>query len=291
MVKRYVAGLAAVLILAMPARAATVAVGPQYGSTHVYVAPDRLDAFVTSFIATFGGHASKPATITVTPAPSSAVGRFVATPIGLLSVFAYTTPIPYPFGEERTGYLVTDMDAAVTAAREAGAEIVVAPFADAIGRDAIIRWPGGVEMQLYWHTTAPSAPPLAAVPDNRVYVSPDRADVFVRDFAQFSGGHVTDDDHAAPGVEIGRPAETYRRIRLTSAFGDMTVLVTEGHLPWPYGREVTGYQAADLSATLSKARAAGVDILAGPYSGGGRDAAMVRFPGGYIAEIHAVRPR
>jgi predicted enzyme related to lactoylglutathione lyase len=209
--------------------------------------------------------------------------------VGLLSVFAYTTPIPYPFGEERTGYLVTDMDAAVAAARQAGAEIVVAPFADAIGRDAIIRWPGGVEMQLYWHTTAPSAPPLGTVPDNRVYVPPDQADVFVRDFAQFSDGRVVDDDHAAPGIEIGRPGETYRRVRLTSLFGDMTVLVTDGHLPWPYGREITGYQVADLSATLAKARAAGADILAGPYGAGGRDAAMVRFPGGAIAEIHAMR--
>jgi predicted enzyme related to lactoylglutathione lyase len=290
MVKPFVAGLAVALVLAMPAHAATVAVGPQYGSTHVYVAPDQLDAFVTSFLAIFGGHASPPTVMTVTPTPSSAIGRFVATPAGLLSVFAYTTPIPYPFGEERTGYLVTDMDAAVTAARAAGAEIVVAPFADAIGRDAIIRWPGGVEMQLYWHTTAPSAPPLASVPDNRVYVSSDQADVFVRDFARFSGGRVIDDDHAAPGIEIGRPGATYRRIRLASLLGNITVLVTDGHLPWPYGREVTGYQVADLPATLAKARAAGVDILAGPYSGGGRDAAMVRFPGGIIAEIHAVRP-
>ena len=41
-------------------------------------------------------------------------------------------------------YLVTDMDAAVRAAKKAGAAILVAPFPDAIGRDAIVQWPGGV---------------------------------------------------------------------------------------------------------------------------------------------------
>jgi hypothetical protein len=33
----------------------SVGVGAQYDSTHVYVAPDDLDRFVTSFKATFGG--------------------------------------------------------------------------------------------------------------------------------------------------------------------------------------------------------------------------------------------
>ena len=37
----------------------SVAVGPQYGATHVYVAPSDLDNFVTSLIATFGGTKSR----------------------------------------------------------------------------------------------------------------------------------------------------------------------------------------------------------------------------------------
>jgi hypothetical protein len=74
----------------------------------------------------------------VTPAPSSTISQVVLTPVGFLSVFGFKTPIPYPFGEERMGYLVT----AVAAAHRAGAEVVVAPFPDAISRDAIIRWPG-----------------------------------------------------------------------------------------------------------------------------------------------------
>jgi hypothetical protein len=41
------------------ATAAAVAVGPQYDTTHVYVAPDDFDRFVASLIATFGGTKSQ----------------------------------------------------------------------------------------------------------------------------------------------------------------------------------------------------------------------------------------
>jgi hypothetical protein len=266
-----------------------VAVGPQYDSTHVYVPPDQVERFAASFIATFGGRSSKPMEVKVTPTASSALSEIVFSPVGILSVFGFKTPIPYPFGEERTGYLVTDIDAAVASARRAGAEIIVSPFPDAIGRDAIIRWPGGVAMQLYWHNTTPSYSPLATVPENRIYVSSDEADAFIREFSSFSGGHAVADDPAAPGAEIGRPGDSYRRIRLTSTFGKMTIFVTDGHLPWPYGREVSGYEAANLAETLAKAQAAGAEVLNGPYAAEDRDAAMVRFPGGYIAEIHAPR--
>ena len=47
-----------------------VAVGPQYSSTHVYVAPSDFDRFVASFIATFGGTTSKTGVFTITPTPS-----------------------------------------------------------------------------------------------------------------------------------------------------------------------------------------------------------------------------
>ena len=92
-------------------------------------------------------------------------------------------------------------------------------------------------MQLYWHKVAPNAPPLETIPEDRVYLSPDDADAFIRDFATFAQGKVTDDDPKAPGIEIGRPGETYRRVRIESTFGKMVVLVTDGHLPFPYGRE------------------------------------------------------
>ena len=70
----------------------------------------------------------------------------------------------------------------------------------------------------------------------------------------------------APGIEIGRPSDTYRRIRIQSNFGKLTVLVTDGHLPYPYGREMTGYEVANLADTLAKAKAAGVAILVAPYT-------------------------
>jgi predicted enzyme related to lactoylglutathione lyase len=265
-----------------------LAVGPQYDTTHVYVAPEDFDRFVTSFVATFGGSTSKQGVFTVTPTPSSTMSQLVFTPVGTLSVFGFNTPVPYPFGAERTGSLVTDFDAAVRAARTSGADVIVAPFNDPIGRDAIVQWPGGVNVQLYWHTTAPNYATLQTIPENRVYVSPDRADAFIRSFVLFSGGTVVGDDAQAPGVEIGRPSETYRRVRIASTFGNVAVLVTDGHLPYPYGRELTGYETLDLDTTLAQAKLAGARVLVEPYSADDRRSAFVQFPGGYIAEVHAL---
>src|ERR1700688_4825908 len=180
---------------------ASVAVGPQYDTTHVYVAPEEFDRFVASLIATFGGRTSKQGVFTVTPTPSSTMSQLVLTPVGTVSVFGFKTPVPYPFGLERTGYLVTDMDEAGRAAKATGADVFVASFNDPIGRDAIIQWPGGVNTQLYWHTTVPSYTALQTIPENRVYVSPDRADAFVRSFVAFSRGSVVSDESRAPGAE------------------------------------------------------------------------------------------
>ena len=266
-----------------------VAVGPQYDTTHVYVAPQDFDKFVASLLATFGGATTKQGVFTVTPTPSLTMSQLVLTPAGTVSVFGFKTPVPHPFGVERTGYLVTDLDGSVKAAQADGADVLVSPFNDPIGRNAVIQWPGGVNMQLYWHTTPPSYPALKTIPENRVYVSPERADSFIRSFLEFSHGKVLSDDPHAPGLEIGRGSDTVRRIRITSQFGVLAVFVTDGHLPYPYGRELTGYEVANLGETLKKARAAGATVLVEPYSLGDRRAAMVRFPGGYIAEIHSIR--
>jgi hypothetical protein len=274
---------------AQTAGTASVAVGPQYDTTHVYVAPEDFDRFVASLIGTFGGATTKQGVFTVTPTPSSTMSQLVLTPVGTVSVFGFKTPTPYPFGLERTGYLVTDMGEAIRVAEATGADVIVSPFKDPIGQDAIIQWPGGVNTQLYWHTTAPSYTPLQTIPENRVYVSPDRVDAFVRSFLAFSHGTVVSDDARAQGIEIGRPAETYRRVRLESKFGKLTALVTDGHLPYPYGRETTGYEVASLADTLAKAKAAGVKILVSPYQTEERNAAVVQFPGGYIAEIHSIK--
>ena len=267
-----------------------VAVGPQYDTTHVYVASEAFDRFVASLVATFGGTTTKEGVFTVTPTPSSTMSQLALTHAGTVSVFGFKTPVPYPFGVERTGYLVTDMDAAIRAARSAGADVIVSTFNDPVGRDAIIQWPGGVNMQLYWHTKAPSYPALTTIPENRVYVSADRVAAFTRSFLTFSHGKIIADEARAAGIEIGRPSDTYRRIRIESKFGLLTAVVTDGHLPYPYGREMTGYEVTNLTDTLAKAKGAGASVLVNPYTASGRDAAIVQLPGGYIAEIHSPTP-
>jgi hypothetical protein len=78
-------------------------------------------------------------------------------------------------------------------------------------------------------------------------------------------------------------------VRIESKFGKLTALVTDGHLPYPYGREVMGYEVTNLADTLAKAKVAGVKILVSPYQAEERDAVVVQFPGGYIAEIHSTK--
>jgi predicted enzyme related to lactoylglutathione lyase len=270
-----------------PAQTPDVSVGAQYDSTHAYVAPADFDRFVGSFVATFGGKASQRATVTVTPASSQTYSQVALTPAGTVSAFGFLTPIPFPFGSERCGYMVTDLDAAVTAARSDGASILVAQFSDPIGRDALIQWPGGVVMQLYVHFTRPVYPALATIPENRFYLAPEDADAFLRDFEAFAHARVVADVSNAPGVEIGRPGYSYRRVDLQSGFGNVRAIVTDGHLPYPYGRERTGYAVDNLDDTLRKAIASGASILMPAFTSGGRTSAMIEFPGGYVAEIHS----
>jgi hypothetical protein len=126
------------------------------------------------------------------------------------------------------------------------------------------------------------------VPENRVYISQLRSAAFVKSYLRFSHGKIVSDEPKAPGIEIGRADDTYRRIRIESTFGKLTAFVTDGHLPYPYGRELTGYEVTNLNETLAKAKSAGVTVLVEPYKSGDRGSAMVLFPGGYIAEIHSL---
>jgi hypothetical protein len=265
-----------------------IAVGPQYDTTHVYVPPEKMASFIASWKATFGGTSTAQATVDVTPTPSETKSQLVLSPVGTLSVFGFLTPVPHPFGAERTGWLLKDFDQGVGHALASGADVIVAPWKDPIGRDTIIQFPGGVNTQLYWHTTAPSYPKLATVPENRLYISPNAVNAFLRVYLKFTSGTiVTDDPHADAG-EIGRPGEMYRRITISSPFGETSVMVTDGHLPYPFGQETTGYRVARIDTSLSKAKAAGATVLWGPRSFADRSSAVVKFPGGYIAEIHSV---
>ena len=56
-----------------------LAVGPQYDTTHVYVAPDDVDKFAASFLATFGGQSTKQVVATVTPTASRTTSPHTAT--------------------------------------------------------------------------------------------------------------------------------------------------------------------------------------------------------------------
>jgi predicted enzyme related to lactoylglutathione lyase len=288
---RLPAFLSPIAFLLAPAAFATTpdySVGAQYDTTHVYVAPADVDAFVSSFTATFGGRSTKQVVVTVTPTPSSTSSQLVQTPVGTISVFGFRTPIPYPFGLERTGYLVSDLDQAVKAANAAGAATLVAPFDDPIGRDAVVAWPGGVNMQLYWHTKKPSYAAFEHVPENRIYLPAESADAFVKAFVTFAHGKVVSDDRNAPATDVGRKDGTYRRIRIESGYGKATVIVTNGQLAWPYGIELTGYEVTDLDGTLGRARDSGAKVVVAAHAEGDRRAAMVEFPGGYVAEIHSL---
>lgn len=266
------------------AAASAEAVGPQYDSVHVYVDPGQFDAFVDSWVATFGGTTSKASITHVTPTPSTTRSQLILSPVGTLSVFGFTTPVPYPFGTERGGWLMTDLDAGLAHAQAAGATTVVAPFDDPIGRDAVIQFPGGVNTQLYWHTTAPSYPPLRTVPDNRVYLSPGNVEPFLRSYGEFTGAAVDSDEPAADGALLGAPGTTFRQIHLSGPFGNTMVSVTDGHLPYPVGRELAGYAVDNVDTTIAKAKSAGAQVLSPPV--GAVKSAFLQFPGGYIAEIH-----
>lgn len=271
--------------------APTLAVGPQYDTTHVYVTPHDFDRFVKSFLGTFGGKTTEKKLVNITPTPSTTEWQAVSTPVGTLSVFGFTTPYPWPFGAERNGFLVSDFDAAVKAARTDGAGFLTAPFEDPIGRDAVIQWPGGVNMQIYWHTIAPHAPALASIPENRVYVAPEQADAFIHAYLAFSQGKVIEDNRKAPGIEIGEPFNTFRRVLIDSGFGKTLVFATDGQMPYPWGRETTGYEVKDLDATIWKAEALGVYVRVEPFDAAGRRSAFFEFPGGYVAEVHTPSKR
>jgi hypothetical protein len=85
---------------------------------------------------------------------------------------------------------------------------------------------------------------------------------------------------------VGQPGKTIRRVAIDSGYGKMVVFVSDGQLPWPYGRDMTGYETADLAATLA-GQGRRCRTLVAPFTANARQSAIVRFPGGYIAEIHA----
>jgi hypothetical protein len=75
---------------------------------------------------------------------SETLSDIVLPPVGTLSVFDFSTGIPYPFGQESVGDMVSDFSGGVADAARSGATVLVAPFDDLVGKDAIVQFPGGV---------------------------------------------------------------------------------------------------------------------------------------------------
>jgi hypothetical protein len=86
------------------------------------------------------GTKSQASLTSITPTPSETMWQAVFTPVGTFSVFGFKTPIPYPFGMERTGYLVSDFDAAIDSAKANHADVVVEHFQ--IRSAAMLSWLG-----------------------------------------------------------------------------------------------------------------------------------------------------
>jgi hypothetical protein len=268
----------------------SVGVGPQYDAPHVYVQPGTEQAFVKSWLATFGGTSTKPLLLDVTPTPSVTLSDIVLSPVGTLSVFEFKTGVPSPFGQETIGDMLANFPDGLKQAQRSGADLVVSPFNDPVGRDAVVQFPGGVDIQLWRHFQPVSFPKLATVPQSRVYLEPAAATAFIHDYLAFSGGRIIAAQNHVNGAQIGKPGSTFRQVLISSAFGQVLVIITNGWLPYPFGHESMGFVVPDLAATLTKAQAAGASVLWGPYHSRTLDNAIVQFPGGYITEIQQLQP-
>lgn len=262
------------------------AYGVEYDASHVYVQHGKLNAFIKSWEATFGGTNNPPTVFGITPTPSKALASIIHSPVGLLAAYDYQTPVPYPFGTEQTGFAVHGIDGAAQAARRTGATVPVAPWTGPVGREAVVRFPGGFSSQIWAQFDMSGFPPLATQPEFRVYLSADTVGAFLASYLRFTDGRIVSDTPAADGAELGAPGTTYHRIRIRTQFGNTVVLAGQGYWNYPYGRDTTGYTVSDVAATVAKATANGATVLAGPYHGADRTSAMLQFPGGYIAEIH-----
>ncbi|QNT78316.1 glyoxalase [Entomobacter blattae] len=257
--------------------------GQQNGFPHVYLKKGTLDAFTKSFVSTFGGTIQEGGTVQITPTKSSVQLAFIFSPVGSLSVFDFATALPAPFGQERTGFMVSDLQQALLTARQLGAKALIETFGDAIGNDAVIIWPNGVQMQLFQFFKPSQYAPLQTVPENRLYIPLEGADEFIRQFSIFSGSALIE-DAIMPAGQNPISDGAVRNVLLVSStsFGNTRIFITNGHLNYPFGRETFGYKTENLWDTLTKAVKAGADPL---YSNN-TDSTILQFPGGYIAELH-----
>jgi hypothetical protein len=127
---------------------------------------------------------------------------------------------------------------------------------------------------------------LITIQEQRVYVSPDNVAAYISGYLRFTGGQIIKVLPLADGRDIGQPGETYQRFYLKSSVGVVDVLVTNGQLPFPYGKEHDGFQVSDVVVTVQRAVNSGATALTDPIFANGRTSAIIEFPGGFIAEVH-----
>ncbi|MGW4488012.1 VOC family protein [Amycolatopsis sp. NPDC004368] len=260
--------------------------GVQYDASHVYLQHGTLPAFIKSWEGTFGGTDNGQNTFQITPTPSKALASIIHSPVGLLAAYDYQTPVPYPFGAEQTGFGVHDPDLGADAALRSGAEVTVTPWTGPVGREAVVKFPGGFASQIWLQYDMSGFTPLKTQPEFRVYLTESTVNAFLASYLKFTGGSVISDVRKADGGEVGAPGTTYHRIRIATPFGNTVVLANNGDWAYPYGRDTTGYTVSDVAATVAKAEANGATVLSGPYKSSDRTSVVLQFPGGYIAEVH-----
>ncbi|WP_265443717.1 hypothetical protein [Flexivirga meconopsidis] len=262
--------------------------GPAYDSTHIYTTFADMAPLTEQLQAVFGGEVKTYGELNICPQPSLSVVSVLLSPYGLLSLFGFSTPIPYPFGQDKHGYRIRRRDEMIGRATEAGLDFAVAPFDDLGGLQSIVRLPGGSALQFYEPPAEMGFPELTHIPEARIYLGPLTIDPFLAAFTTLTRGTVQTDDPVADGAEVGMPDTTIRRVTYESGYGRLLVLETNGHQPYPYGWDFTGFVVDDLTATLATATAAGAQVVADPHTANGRTSAMVQFLGGFVAEIHQV---
>ena len=186
------------------------------------------------------------------------------------------------------------MDAAVAGgAADRAPRVVVDPFLcrPLIGRGRALLLLAGRRRPaaLLAHQGAELRAARQRVPENRVYVSKDSAEAFIHAFLlAFSHGQgAVGSTRRRAGRRGSAGLANYRRVRIASPFGRMVVLVTDGQLPWPYGRETTGYEVAGprRDARQGCRRRAPRSSFQPTW----QTTATLHSsssPGGYIAEIH-----
>ena len=295
---RVINGLALDLLLAIaggtslaqdkPADATlSLAVGAQYDTAHVYVAPADLDRFSDSLIATFGGTKSQKAELTITPTPSKTNWQAVLhSGWHVLCVrFHDADPISV---RPRTNRLPRDRHGC----------------SDPIGESQRSRRCRGTVQRSHWarcHRSVAGRHIYAAL------LAYDRAELReARQGPRKQGVRVTGSRRCVcprfRGVlaredRLRRPERTRRRGGPTKGY--LPPRADQLHIredrraryrwtaPYPYGREISGYEVANLADTVSKAKATGATVLVDPYTADRRQAAIISFPGGYIAEIYS----